>query len=171
MQITVTYELSLQELQRSQRQKSSMSRRVLIPGLALLCGALGILAGTRDPVMDFFAAYCFFIFVLALIAPGWWIAKTGAKQCVLTEATFTPETFGARTAFGSSVYRWEFLDRTGEGKDFFFLYVTRYAVVAVPKRAFTPEQLAGMRYLLAVAPVDGKPGAGAPPAPMPLAGV
>jgi hypothetical protein len=172
MQITVTYELSLKELQRSWAQKYSMSRRVLYPVVMLVCAAAGLGMGVAsgDSFLLTWGVFCLLVFLIVTFLPRYSIAKTAYLFCVPTEATFTLETFGGRTSLGSSLYRWEFLERTGEGKEFFFLYITKQAALPIPKRAFTPDQITAMRYVLSVVPVGGRPAAVSTP-PRPMAGV
>lgn len=165
MQITVTYQPSQEELRRSRWQKSGTSSQSLTLGLLLFNAGIGILLGVvGSPFWYLWSVYCLAMLVLTLVMPGRLIAKYASRLCIPTEATFTPETFAFRTPLGSALYRWEVLERSTEGKDFFFLFVTRRSAAVIPKRAFTSEQIAGLQYILATAPFLGKPVAGRVPA-------
>ena len=139
MQITATYQLSLDELKRGTKAISA-KRRAIVWVLAAISAAIGIidLVVAPSPVAGICVAIALTYTFLLTIGSNRAVAKQAHRLCVPTEATFTAETFATRSPLGSTEYRWQALTKVAENSEFFLLYITARAAVLIPKRAFAP---------------------------------
>jgi hypothetical protein len=144
MYIAAEYLLAADEYARALKVTRSYRRWIL---LALACafaagGAVSIIRGYPQPGGFFLALVPFYLFA-APLEIKWYRARFERRtNRVPVTAVFTETTFTTRSVLWTVELGWQACFKVVETPESFLIYATKRSVTIVPKRAFSPADLA-----------------------------
>ncbi|MEZ0094415.1 YcxB family protein [Streptacidiphilus sp. EB129] len=166
MNLALSYELSMDEFRRAVLAMTRRPRRVLWTATAVtfVVGALLLALDATILGSVFLAGAVFYVFLLT-VRTGANVRKQAARVCRPTRVTLTETHCTFENDLERGEITWAAIVRAEETSACFLLYRAPRMANIVPKRAFTPDQLAAFSAFLAARAADsahGRPAATGP---------